>query len=132
MSTAQSLVALVALLAAALYTYTSVLVGQARVKYNVPAPAITGHPDFERTYRVQMNTLETLPVFLLCLFLFSFYVNEWVAALLGAVWIVGRFIYMQAYIKAAEGRSMGFTIQGVAVIVLLLGSLLGVLWQLIT
>jgi glutathione S-transferase len=132
MTTAQSFVALVALLAAALYTYTSVLVGQARVKFNIAAPAITGHPEFERTYRVQMNTLETLPVFLLCLFLFSFYVNAWIAAVLGAIWIVGRYLYMQAYIKAAEGRSQGFTIQGAAVILLLLGSFIGVLWDILT
>jgi glutathione S-transferase len=132
MTTAQSLVALIALLAAGLYTYMSTLVGQARVKFNVPAPAITGHPEFERTYRVQMNTLETLPVFLLCLFLFSMYVDEWVAAILGVVWIAGRFIYMRAYVQAAEGRSMGFMIQGVAVIVLLAGALLGVLWDILT
>jgi glutathione S-transferase len=132
MTTAQSLVALVALLAAGLYLYMSIVVGQARVKFQIAAPATTGHPEFERTYRVQMNTLETLPVFLLCLFLFSFYVSEWLAALLGAVWIAGRYLYMQAYIKAAEGRSLGFGVQGAAVITLLVGAVLGVLWSLIT
>ena len=38
-------------------------VGQGRSKYNVPAPAVTGNPDFERAYRIQMNTLEWLPLF---------------------------------------------------------------------
>lgn len=131
MSTAQSLVALVALVAMALYVYMSVLVGQARVRFNVPAPAITGHPDFERVYRVQVNTLETLPVFLACLYIFAAFVNGWLAAILGTVWIAGRYIYMQGYIKAADSRSLGFSIQGVAVIVLLAGSFLGVIWHLL-
>lgn len=131
MSTAQSLVALVALVAMALYMYMAVLVGQARVRFNVPAPAVTGHPDFERIYRVQMNTLESLPVFLACLFIFSAFVNGWFAAILGTVWIAGRYIYMQGYIKAADSRSLGFSIQGVAVIVLLAGSFLGVIWHLL-
>ena len=130
MTTGQSLVALVAILAAALYMYMSIRVAQARTKYSVPAPAVTGNPEFERVYRVQMNTLETLPVFLLGLFLFSAYMNPWVAAILGAVWIAGRYMYMEGYIQAADKRSMGFLVQGIAVILLLLGALLGVLGSL--
>lgn len=58
--------------------------------------------------------------------------NAWAAALLGAVWIVGRFMYMQGYVRAANERSTGFTIQAIAVVVLLAGSLLGILWSIIT
>jgi hypothetical protein len=36
------------------------LVGRARGKYGVQAPATTGHPDFERANRVPVNTFETL------------------------------------------------------------------------
>ena len=31
---------------------------QARVRYKIIAPAMTGHPAFERAVRVQMNTIE--------------------------------------------------------------------------
>jgi glutathione S-transferase len=51
-------------------------------------------------------------------------------AALGIVWIVGRFLYMQGYMAAAEKRSMGFAVQGVAVIVLFVGSLIGVIMSL--
>src|SRR5882757_3533889 len=40
-----------------------VMVGRARGKYGVAAPATAGHPIFERYYRVQMNTVESLLVF---------------------------------------------------------------------
>jgi uncharacterized membrane protein YecN with MAPEG domain len=56
--------ALVTLLAIMLYLYTGVRVASARAKYRVQAPATTGHPDFERVFRVQMNTLEWMPIFL--------------------------------------------------------------------
>ncbi|HEX3408238.1 MAG TPA: MAPEG family protein, partial [Caulobacteraceae bacterium] len=65
------LVAIVSLLALLLYFYMGVRVSQARTKYGVAAPAVTGNPDFERAYRIQMNTLEWLPIFLVSLWLFA-------------------------------------------------------------
>jgi glutathione S-transferase len=125
----ESIVALIALVALALYVYMSARVGQARIKFNLPAPATTGNPDFERAYRVQMNTLESLPVFLGALYISARYFDPWVTALLGAVWIVGRYLYMEGYAKAAEGRHTGFTVQAIALIGLLACALLGVLWS---
>jgi len=62
--------ALVTCLAILFYFFTSVQVAKARVKFGVKVPAITGHPDFERVFRVQMNTLEWMPIFLPSLWLF--------------------------------------------------------------
>jgi glutathione S-transferase len=42
------------------YFYFVMAVGAARGKHKIAAPAVTGNPDFERAYRVQMNTLEQL------------------------------------------------------------------------
>jgi hypothetical protein len=42
----------VTLLALLLYMAVSLAVGQARAKYRVKAPAVTGHEHFERAYRV--------------------------------------------------------------------------------
>jgi len=123
------LVALVAILSLALYFYMGIRVGQARGKFNVPAPAMTGHPEFERTFRVQMNTLEGLVIYLPALFLFASYVHDYIGAALGVMWIVGRYVYMEGYIEAPEKRSAGFGIQALATLVLLLGSLIGVLWN---
>jgi len=56
--------ALVTVFAILFYFFTVIRVPRARQKYGVPVPAITGNPDFERVFRVQMNTLEWLPIFL--------------------------------------------------------------------
>ena len=57
------LVAIVILLALIEYNIFGILVGRARAKYNVPAPATSGDPVFERYCRVHQNTLEQLMVF---------------------------------------------------------------------
>jgi glutathione S-transferase len=125
-----SLTAVVTILALILYFFMSLRVGQARSKYNVPAPAMSGDPDFERVFRVQANTLEWLPIFFASLWLFSFYWSDAVAAGLGVVWIVGRFLYMTGYSRAASARSTGFAIQGLATAVLLFGALGKIVWTL--
>ncbi len=123
------LVALVAILSLALYLYMSIRVGQARAKYGVAAPATSGHPDFDRVFRVHQNTLEGLILYLPSLYMFSTYVEPYIAAGLGALWIVGRYVYMEGYIEAPERRSAGFGIQALATLALLLGALIGVLWN---
>ena len=49
------LTSLITLLAVALMFWTSLNVGKARAKYEVKAPATTGHEMFDRVYRVQMS-----------------------------------------------------------------------------
>src|SRR5215469_927638 len=122
--------ALVTLLAALFYFVTSAKVARARIKYGVRLPAITGNEDFERVFRVQMNTLEWLPIFLPSLWLFAIYVSDFYAGLLGLVWITGRILYMIGYIKAPEKRGPGFFVQSSATGVLLFGSLGRIVWQL--
>jgi glutathione S-transferase len=123
------LVAIVTLLALLLYFYMSLRVGHGRSKYNVPAPATTGHPDFERAYRVHMNTLEWLPLFLVSLWLFAIaWESDLVAAGIGLVWIIGRVLYLNGYSKAAEARGPGFGIQALATGVLLFGALGKIIW----
>ncbi|MGA2950996.1 MAG: MAPEG family protein [Caulobacteraceae bacterium] len=118
---------------AALLTYFSMAlaVGHARTKYDVAAPAISGHPDFERVFRVQANTLEWLPIFLVSLWLFSFYVSDIGAAAWGVVWIIGRVLYLVGYSKEASARSRGFLVQALATAVLLFWSLGVILWRLV-
>jgi glutathione S-transferase len=106
------LTAIVTCLAVAFYFFTSMQVARARAAFGIKAPAITGHPDFERVFRVQMNTLEWMPIFLPSLWLFAIYINDAVAAALGTVWIVGRILYWNGYKEAANKRSMGFARPG--------------------
>ena len=100
-------------------------VARARARYRVPAPATSGNPAFERYFRVQMNTLEQLVIFVPSILLFAHYVGAYVAAALGLLFVVGRAIYFQGYTKAAEGRHLGFTLSVVPNVVLLVGGLLG-------
>lgn len=123
--------ALVTCLAILFYVATAVRVARARLAYGVKAPAIAGNPDFERVFRVQMNTLEWMPIFLPSLWLFAFYVSDAIAALLGLVWIAGRILYMIGYSSAAEKRGPGFGIQAIAAFALLLGALGTIAWRLV-
>ena len=118
-----NLVVIVTLLALLTYFWTSFRVGGARAKYSVAAPAVTGAPEFERTYRVQMNTLEWLPLFLPSLWLFAWYWNGKVAAAIGLVWILARIYYGVTYVSDPAKRGPGFGVQALATAVLLFGAL---------
>lgn len=120
---------LVTILAIILYYAMGMKVGQMRSKHAVKAPAVTGAPEFERAFRVQMNTLEHLPVFLPLLWLAVIYFAwlPWAVPVLGLVWIIGRALYMDSYLKDPEKRGPGFGISSVAEILLLLFTLAGVL-----
>src|SRR5437763_1062333 len=121
--------ALVTCLAISLYFFTSIRVSQARATFGIKVPAITGNPDFERVFRVQMNTLEWMPIFLPSLWLFAVYISDPIAATLGAVWIAGRVLYMTGYSEAAAKRGRGFAIQASAAILLWLGALGAIVWR---
>ena len=123
--------ALVTLLAILLYMFASVRVSRARMKYGVKLPATSGNADFERVFRAHMNMLEFMPVFLPSLWLFAIYISDAIAAAIGALWIVGRFVYMVGYAKSVPQRGPGFAIQLLAASALLLGALGAVVWKLV-
>lgn len=115
--------AVVSLLALLVYFWMSLQVGRARGTSGIKPPAMTGDPLLERAVRVQANTLEWLPIFLVSLWLFAIYWNELVAAGLGVVWIIGRLVYSAGYMADPAKRSTGFLIQLLASAVLLFGAL---------
>ncbi|HEY5048767.1 MAG TPA: MAPEG family protein [Rhizomicrobium sp.] len=129
---AMPLAAIVTILAIILYMMTAVRVGTMRTRHNIVAPAVVGHPEFDRAYRIQMNTLEAMPVFLPALWLATLYFSIrfpavwWLPAVFGVLWIVGRYIYMQAYAADPGKRSTGFGIAALAQIVLLVLAVVGI------
>ena len=125
-------VALVTIAAILVYFWMGLNVGRARGKTGIAAPAMTGDPYLERTVRVQANTLEWLPIFLVGLWLFALYWNDLVAASLGVVWIVGRILYALGYMREAGKRELGFMIQALAAAVLLFGALGRIVWMMVT
>jgi glutathione S-transferase len=123
--------AIVTCLAILLYLFTGIQVSKARTVSGIQAPAISGNPDFERVFRVQMNTLEWMPIFLPSLWLFAVYVSDGIAAALGLVWIAGRILYITGYSQAANKRGTGFGIQAAAAGLLCLGALGAIVWRLV-
>jgi uncharacterized membrane protein YecN with MAPEG domain len=99
---------LIVLLALLQYVYFIARVGQARGKYNIKAPATDGHEIFDRTFRVQQNTLEQLLIFIPSALAFSFYVSDKWVLIPGAVYLLGRFLYAIAYVKDPSSREIGF------------------------
>jgi uncharacterized membrane protein YecN with MAPEG domain len=102
-----------------------VMVGWARGKYGVAAPATAGHPIFERYYRVQMNTVECLLVFLPGLWLAAKYWSDRYAAILGVVYLVGRTLYYLSYVSDPKKRSAGFSLSMLPAILLVVAALQG-------
>jgi uncharacterized membrane protein YecN with MAPEG domain len=125
-------VAVVTLLALLTYFAMAVGVARARVKAGIPAPAMTGDARLERTIRAHVNTLEWLPIFLPALWLFAAYWSIAAAAVIGAVWIVGRIIYFAGYVSAVRRRAPGFLIQTLACTALILGALGRILYLAVT
>jgi glutathione S-transferase len=123
--------ALVTCLAILFYFFTSFRVGKARGTFGIKAPAISGNADFERVFRVQMNTLEWMPIFLPSLWLFAIYISDPIAAALGLVWIVGRILYMTGYSQAADKRGPGFGIQATAAAILWVGALVAIVSRIV-
>lgn len=118
-------VAIVAILALLEYQYFGLLVGRARGKYGVAAPATTGHEMFDRAFRIHQNTLEQLIIFLPALYLFAAFVDPNWAAGLGLVFVIGRGVYAAGYNTAPDKRGTGMLIGFVASAILLLGGLVG-------
>lgn len=123
-------VELVAILAVLQFLFFGAMTGRARRQSGLKAPAVTGHPGFERMYRVQMNTLELLIAFLPALFLAAKYWGpSWVAGL-GAVYLIGRFIYWRAYVGDPSRRGVGFILSMLPTMLLAVGALAGIILSL--
>ncbi|KXI27585.1 MAPEG family protein [Paraglaciecola hydrolytica] len=117
---------IVAALAVLQFFYFGILVGKARGKYGVNAPATTGHEMFDRAFRIQMNTLEQLVGFLPVLLIASVYWSNPIIAAIGAVYLVGRFLYQRSYMADPKKRELGFILTILPTFILLIAVLVGV------
>jgi uncharacterized MAPEG superfamily protein len=115
----------VAALAVIQFLAFGIMVGAARNRFGVHAPATTGHPQFERMYRVQMNTLEQLVALLPALYLASHYWSPSLVAGGGVVYLVGRLVYLHAYLKDPSTRTLGFALSVFPILAMLAASLVG-------
>jgi glutathione S-transferase len=119
------IVHLVIALALLEFLFFGFAVGRARDRYGVKAPATTGNEMFERYFRVQMNTLELLIMFIPGILMFALYVEPHIAAALGLVFVIGRGLYFRQYVNDPSKRSVGFGVSFLPVVILLAGGLIG-------
>jgi len=103
--------------------------GRFRHKHRIAAPATTGHPEFERAYRVQMNTIENSIIVLPVLWLFAIYLNAVWSAVIGAIWIIARCWYAVAYMGDPIKRGPPFGLSMLAFAALAIGALWGTIRQ---
>ena len=113
----------VIMLALLQYTWFGIEVGRARGRFEVPAPATTGHENFERFFRAHQNTTEQLVVFLPAMFACAYLVNETLAAAMGLLFVIGRLMYFRGYTNPEKSRSLGFGLGLIANTVMILATL---------
>lgn len=119
------LVQLVIGLALAQFFFFLFAVGRARETYKVAAPATTGNEVFERYFRVQMNTLELLVMFVPAILLFAQFFGGYIAAGLGLIYLIGRTIYFRSYVKDPKSRGMGYGLSALPIMILVAGTIIG-------
>ena len=120
-----NLIHAVALLALLEYLAFTVLVGRARMQGHVMAPSTSGDEAFNRAFRVQQNTLEQIVPFLPALLIAGLYWPQAVVAGIGVVWLVGRLLYRQQYVKNPASRGPGFMLTLLPTVVLIFAALWG-------
>ncbi|RLQ22293.1 MAPEG family protein [Seongchinamella sediminis] len=123
-------VAIVTLLLLVQYTAYTVMCGLARGRDTVVAPATSGDERFERAFRVQMNTLEQLAVTIPALWICAWFFSPLWAAGLGVVFMLGRLLYRQAYMREPASRGPGMVIGFLANMALVILGLWGAIGQL--
>ena len=116
---------IVAVLAVFQFFFFGILVGRARGKNGVRAPATSGHELFERAFRVHVNTLEQLVGFLPALLIASVYWPNAIVAGIGVVYLIGRFIYQHSYLADPAKRGPGFLLTVIPTFALLVAALAG-------
>jgi len=126
MLAAYPLSSLVVVIALFVYIWLALKVGKARAKYNVHAPVVDGPEEFLRIYRVHINTLEQVVIFIPALVMFAAAWGDLPAAAVAVFWPVGRVLYAFGYFKSADKRGPGFGISFLSSVILLLGGLAGI------
>ena len=82
--------------------------GYLRGKHRIAAPAVAGHPQFERAHRIHLNTVENLALMIPFLWIASAFYGGQLPFWFGLLWVVSRILYAIGYAQAnAQLRGPG-------------------------
>jgi hypothetical protein len=120
-------------LALALLTFFGIAinVGRARFTWDVPAPASSGHPEFDKRFRVQMNTLEQLILLVPATFLAAPVLGDPITAALALTWSIGRIVYARSYYADPAKRGPGFGLTVLPSLILIIAAIVGAVMTLL-
>lgn len=119
---------IVTLLATVVYLGLAMRVGILRGTLGIQAPATSGHPQFERAYRVHLNTAEQYIAFLPLFWMatLTFHTYYWLPAAFGAAFLLARLFYARLYMRAPATRIPGAFLTMLTQVGLLVLSVIGV------
>jgi len=106
-------------------------VGRSRATWNVPAPASSGHPEFDKRYRVQMNTLEQLALLAPAALMAVGFIGDQATGGLCLTWSLGRIIYARSYYADPAKRGPGFGLTLLPSLILIIAVIVGAVRSLI-
>nr|XP_056711681.1 microsomal glutathione S-transferase 2 [Euleptes europaea] len=118
--------AAVTLLSACQQCHFAWLVGRSRLKHKIMPPAVSGPPEFERTFRAQQNCVESYPIFLVTLWIAGCFFNQEISAIFGLIFMFARHKYFHGYAESAKGRLAGFYLNAVVLMFLIALSTTGI------
>lgn len=107
------------------------LVGRERTRSKIKAPGMSGDPKLECALRVQANTIEQFVMFLPALLIAMPLLGDIYAALVALLWIVGRVLFAQGYMRDPSARGTGFIITIVALAIALVCGIVAAIRNLI-
>uniref|UniRef100_A0A8C6ZAS7 Leukotriene C4 synthase n=1 Tax=Nothoprocta perdicaria TaxID=30464 RepID=A0A8C6ZAS7_NOTPE len=85
-------------------TYFALQVISARRRYKISPPETTGHPEFERIFRAQVNCSEYFPIFVSLLWVAGIFFHQGAAAAAGLLYLCARLQYFHGYARAPRAR----------------------------
>jgi uncharacterized MAPEG superfamily protein len=120
-----AVVSLISVLATVEVLVLGFLVGRGRIAYGVPAPAMSGHPTWERLNRAHQNSLEQLVLFLPLFTAYVFNAGVPTGIVAGVVFLIARIVYAVGYVRDPARRAAGAWLTAIVQIWLAAGALVG-------
>jgi glutathione S-transferase len=120
-----TVMSLITVLAAVEVLVLGLLVGRGRATYGVPAPAMSGHPTWERLNRAHQNSLEQLVLFIPLFTAYVLNAGSQTGFAAGVVFLIARIVYAVGYVRDPARRAVGAWFTTITQVWLAVGAIVG-------